>query len=78
MRLLPLAGPLSLLALRSLVHAASPFPTDLAGRARSAVREWESRLLAAPSPDNMREAMRRLAEERAPAPRRLALRQGKR
>ena len=42
-----------------LVALTAPAPGEPA--ARPAGREWESRFLAIPSPDNMREAMRRLS-----------------
>jgi N-acetylated-alpha-linked acidic dipeptidase len=58
--LLVVAALVSFLASTAPVPAEEPAPASAAPGA-GAVRELESRLLAIPSPDNMREAMRRLS-----------------
>ena len=63
MRLVRLAVALPLLALASPDGSASAAQAPSVGApgGPSAGREWEGRFLALPSPDNMREAMRRLS-----------------
>src|SRR5436309_7396032 len=58
----PLAAPAFALLLLAL--APSPFPTDLRGftpESAKAEREWETKFRALPSPDSLREYMRRLS-----------------
>ena len=48
-------------AVSSLVLGSAPAPADTPAPAPPAGREWEAKFLPMPSPDNMREAMRRLS-----------------
>src|SRR3989442_463151 len=64
MRLTARPLPAPAFALLLLALAPSPFPTDLRGftpESAKAEREWEAKFRALPSPDSLREYMRRLS-----------------